>query len=133
MRVFASISLLAALTAMSACAPTSDGESMSGAARPERQCFDADRLRDFHVERNQTLYVTAYDGSVYQLQTSGACHDIDSTFGLALVPFTRGSDRLCTGDWAQVAIQDSTAPSGPCRARVTHRLSEEEIAALPHR
>jgi len=119
---------------LGAGAPGSDGPTVADAgARPERQCFDADRLRDFHVERNQTLYVTAYDGSVFQLQTSGACNDIDSTFGVALLPFTRGSERLCTGDWTQVAVQGSTAPAGTCRARVTHKLSEEEIAALPRR
>lgn len=134
MRAFASITLIAAATVLGACAPTYDGETVVDAAtRPERQCFDAERINNFRVTRTRTIYVRDYGGKVFELNTSGSCTDLDSTFGIALVPGTGSISRLCTGDWTNVLVRGDTRGTGPCRAQVSRMLSDEEVAALPDR
>ena len=134
MRAFAPITLLAAVAALGACAPTYDGESVVDAAsRPERQCFDAERIENFRVARNQTIYVRDRQDRVFELNTNGACTELDSTFGIALVPGTGSVSRLCTGDWTDVLVRGQTRGTGPCRARVTRMLDDQEVAALPER
>lgn len=134
MRAFASITLLAAASVLAACAPAYDGQTVvDAAARPERQCFDADLIDNFSVSNTQTIYVREHQNRVFQLDTAGACTELDSTFGIALVPGTGSVNRLCTGDWTNVLVRGSTRGSGPCRARVTRMLDDEEVAALPER
>ncbi len=134
MRAFASIALVAAASVLNACAPTpDDGLTADAAMRPERQCFDAQRVENFRVARNQTIYVRDYGDKVFELQTAGACTELDSTFGIALAPGTGSISRLCTGDWTNVLVRGDTRGTGPCRARVTRMLSDEQVAALPER
>lgn len=134
MRAFASISLLTAASLLTACAPAHDGQTVVGAAtQAEHQCFDADLIENFAVSNTQTLYVREHRNRVFQLDTAGACNELDSTFGIALVPGTGSVNRLCTGDWTNVLVRGSTRGTGPCRARVTRMLSEEQVAALPDR
>ncbi len=134
MRALASISLLVAASILGACAPTPDGGNVvDGVSRPERQCFDAERINNFRVVRNQTIYVRDYGNKVFELQTTGACTELDSTFGIALVPGTGSISRLCTGDWTNVLVRGSTRGTGPCRARVVGMLTDEQVALLPER
>ena len=134
MRALAPIALLAAVAVvgLNACAPT-PATDMDGAPRAERQCFDADRVNDFSVTRDQTLYVREFGDKVFELQTAGACTELDSTFGIALVPGTGSVSRLCTGDWTNVLVRGQTRGTGPCRARVVGLLSDEQVALLPER
>lgn len=134
MRALAPIALLAAVSAvgLNACAPT-PAPDMDGAPQAEHQCFDADRVNNFRVTRDQTLYVRELGDKVFELQTAGACTELDSTFGIALVPGTGSVSRLCTGDWANVLVRGQTRGTGPCRARVVGMLTDEQVAALPDR
>lgn len=134
MRAFASITFLAAASVLAACAPAHDGQTVvDGATRPERQCFDADRIENFRVSRNQTIYVRDRQDRVFEVNTSGACTDLDSTFGIALAPGTGSISRLCTGDWTNVLVRGQTRGTGPCRAQVTRMLTDEQVALLPER
>jgi len=134
MRAFASIVLVAAASVLGACAPTYDGETVADAAtRPERQCFDAERIENFRVSRSQTIYVRDRQDRVFQLDTAGACTDLDSTFGIALAPGIGSISRLCTGDWTDVLVRGQTRGTGPCRARVVGMLTDEQVALLPER
>ena len=134
MRAFASITCLAAASLLAACAPAYDGQTVVDAAtRPERQCFDADRIENFRVSRNQTIYVRDRQDRVFEVNTSGACTDLDSTFGIALAPGTGSISRLCTGDWTNVLVRGQTRGTGPCRAQVTRMLTDEQVALLPER
>lgn len=134
MRRFALISLMAATSALSACAPTSDGEIFTDAAtRPERQCFDADRVSNFRVSSVHTIYVRDHRDRVFQLDSAGGCTDLDSTFSLALVPRTGRISRLCTGDTTDVLVRGQPRGNMPCRAQVTRMLTDEQVAALADR
>ena len=133
MRAFASLAALSLVVAagLSSCAPTPGSGGYTGV--PERQCFDADQLRNFRADRNQTLYIRDNRNQVFQLAASAGCNDLDSALGIALNPGTGGISRLCTGDWTGVAISGGLSAGSPCRARVEKRLTEDEIAALPDR
>jgi len=95
--------------------------------------FDADRIENFRVTRNQTLYIRDRQDRVFEVNTSGACTDLDSTFGIALHPGTGSISRLCTGDWTNVLVRGQTRGTGPCRAQVTRMLTDEQVALLPER
>lgn len=134
MRAVAPIALLAtvSIAGLYACAPTPTRD-MDGAPRAEHQCFDADRVNNFRVARDQTIYVREHGDKVFELQTTGACTELDSTFGIALVPGTGSISRLCTGDSTNVVVRGQTRGTGPCRARVVGLLTDEQVALLPER
>ena len=134
MRALAPIAVLAtvSIAGLYACAPT-PAPDMGGAPRAEHQCFDADRVNNFRVARDQTIYVREHGDKVFELQTTGACTELDSTFGIALVPGTGSISRLCTGDSTNVVVRGQTRGTGPCRARVVGLLTDEQVALLPER
>jgi len=136
MRFTASIAALITLSAtgLAACAPTTPAAEGTGQT-PVRvsQCFDADQLRNFRSNRDDSLYVRTVRNEVFELKVSAGCHNIDSAVGIALVPGMGSISRLCAGDWTNVEIGGGGAPLAPCRAVVERRLTPEEVAALPDR
>ncbi|HYC75959.1 DUF6491 family protein [Brevundimonas sp.] len=131
-----SAAAVAALTALAAsCAPTPDSgmDGDSASARPERQCFSADQVRNFRQGRSGQLYVRVTRNDVYELNSSGGCTDLDFAQRLAITAdgAALSGGRLCTGDWARITLPGSAAPVSTCRARVDRVLSAEEVAALP--
>ncbi len=129
----AALSLLATLAV--ACAPTPDmgADGDRAAARPERQCFSPEQVRNFRQGRPGQLYVRVMRSDVYELNSSGGCTDLDLAQRLAITADGAGlaGGRLCTGDWARITLPGSTSPIRTCRARVERVLTDEEIAALP--
>ena len=133
-----SLGLLTVL-GLQACAPAATDAmggmvgagGTAGFERPERQCFRASQVTNFRADR-QTVYVKVGQRAVYALETAGACMDLDSAFRVAMVP-TGGASSLCTGDMATLVTPGDARQTEVCRVRITHRLSEAEIAALPSR
>lgn len=133
MRTFAWISLVAAAVAgLSACAPM-EGPVQSGPPGARNPCFDAATLRNYRSVQGRTLYVRTSRDEVFELQSVGACNDLDGAVGISLVPTFGSITRLCVGDSADVLTRGGPGSSGPCRVRVTRMLTETEIAALPDR
>lgn len=127
---------LTAAVATAACAPTPSGDG--GAAGPDRTppaCFVTGQVNNFRAgEQGQTLYLRAGRAGVFELQTVGWCRDLDWAHALAITSDYGGGSRLCTGDPVRIAYAGGGAmPNGPCRARVTRRLTEAEVEALPAR
>lgn len=122
---------MAVLTA--SCAPVDSvvpGDSAS--ARPERQCFSTEQVRNFRQGESGRLYVRALRDQVFELNTSGGCMDLDVAHRLSITADPPlGGSRICTGDWARITLPGSAAPSAMCRARVDRALTAEEVAALP--
>lgn len=136
-RVTPSIVLAASAVLAAGCAPMSDSVAPeTTAAGPERQCFISSQVRNFRSNGTTQLYVRANDNSVYELNTSGGCFDLDSATSLTIVPDGAGlaGSRVCTGDWARLTVSPATRPGGGvCRARVERVLTPEQVAALPSR
>jgi len=133
MRVQAIVALgLVAL--LDACAPTpgaavdSAGDSVSA-----RQCFNVSQVNNFRQGRTNQVFLRVGRSDVYELNAAGGCWDLDFANQLAIIPDLGGSagSRLCSGDAARIIVPGSTAPGSVCRARVTRKLTAEEIAALP--
>lgn len=132
---------LAVATAVAACAPVTPsapgapGAATQAEAASARPCFYSSQIRNFRADRNQRIYVRTGRDEVFELVTTGACLDIDSAIGIALVQrFGAGSDRLCPSDQVNVVISHpSPIHAGPCLARVERRLTAEQVAALPDR
>lgn len=127
----AAVAAFAVLT--TSCAPTTDtaGPGGTAAARPERQCFSSDQVRNFREGGSGQLYIRAQRDQVFELNTSGGCLDLNVANSLIITgdpPL--GGSRICTGDWARIAVP-GTLSSNVCRARVERVLTAEQVAALP--
>ena len=128
---FTAVAAMAVLTA--SCAPV-DGvvPGDSASARPERQCFSTEQVRNFRQGESGRLYVRALRDQVFELNTSGGCMDLDVAHRVAITADPPlGGSRICTGDWARITLPGSAAPSAMCRARVDRVLTAEQVAALP--
>ena len=127
----AAVAAMAVLTA--SCAPV-DGPAPgdSASARPERQCFSTEQVRNFRQGESGRLYIRALRDQVFELNTSGGCMDLDLAHRLVITADPPlGGSRICTGDWARITLPGSTAPSAMCRARVDRVLTADQVAALP--
>ncbi|MDY6925270.1 MAG: hypothetical protein SWI22_15075 [Pseudomonadota bacterium] len=126
---------VAAFAVMGAsCAPGLDTglPADSASARPERQCFNTNQVRNFRDGERGQLFVRAQGDQVFELNTSGGCLDVSTANSLVILgdpPLAGG--RICTGDWARIGVPGSSAPGGVCRARVERVLTAEQVAALP--
>ncbi|QTC90388.1 DUF6491 family protein [Brevundimonas goettingensis] len=119
------VGLMVGSAALPAAAP-------ARAEAPERQCFSQQQVDNFRSGRDQTLYLKVRGSGVYQLTTAGACLDLDHAYQMAIVP-EMGASRLCTDEWATLAVPGSAAPVQACRARIDKKLTDAEVAALPAR
>lgn len=121
------------LIGVAACAPTNPvmGEGEGQSAR--NPCFDVATLRNYRAVQGRTLYVRSSRDEVFELQSVGACNDLDGAVGLALVPDAGSISRLCIGDGAVVRARSGVGSTGPCRVRVTALLTPDQVAALPDR
>ncbi len=99
---------------------------------PERQCFFQQQVDNFRTEGSQTLYLKVRGSGVYKLSTAGACNDLDGAYQVSIVP-DMGASRLCTDEWATLAVPGSAGPIQSCRARIDKKLTDAEVAALPAR
>jgi hypothetical protein len=136
-RLTPSIVIAAGAVVAASCAPVSDSVAPgTAAAGLERQCFISSQVRNFRSKGATQLYVRANDNSVFELNTSAGCFDLDAATSLTIVPdgAALAGSRVCTGDWARLTVLPAARPGGGvCRARVERVLTPEQVAALPSR
>jgi hypothetical protein len=134
MRPVISLVALTALATLSSCAPASGpGAGSSAGVSGPRTCFTTNRITNYRQGQEQQLYVRVLGNDVYQL-SGGFCRDINASSSLQITSTTGSGDRLCVGDTAAITAQGAGGPSFPgvpCRAVVTRKLTEAEVAALP--
>lgn len=130
MRLVTTATLMAA-AALSACAPVNTSTAPGANQRSDaRTCFRTMNVRNFRAPDFQTLYVRSSRKDVFEIQTYGACRDLDTAVAIELRPLD-GFNSLCTSDFATLNVL--TPSRSTCRVQVTKRLSDEELAALPAR
>lgn len=130
MRLVTTLPLIAA-AALSACAPVKGGSTAGAHQQTDaRTCFRTMNVRNFRAPDFQTLYVRSSAKDVFQIQTYGACRDVDTAVAIELRPLD-GFSTLCTGDFATLNVV--TPSHSTCRVLVTKRMTVEEVAALPGR
>ena len=123
--------LIVSAIALSACAPTTTSTQRTESVGPERQCLFQDQIQSFRV-RDQSIFLRGSGKTVFQLEATGYCRDLDGAMGIAFLP-QGGLTQICTGDWTMIVPSGATPPVTPCRVRIVKKLSDAEIAALPAR
>jgi hypothetical protein len=123
---------LAVVAALAACG----GASQIALAAPAHgydahQCFYTRNVTSFAAPDNKTLYVRVGTRDVYKFDMFGSCPDIDWNQSLALV--SRGSDWICEGMDADVVTHAVGIGRQRCPVSHVHKLTPEEVAALPRR
>lgn len=133
MIVIASLGLSALLAA---CAPTSDStvQTASG-AEPAHTCFSTLQVQNFRQGRMDEVYLRVGRNDVYRLEAIGGCGDLDFANRLAIVSDLTGGggDRVCSDDTVRIVVPGTASPASVCRARISRKLTTEEVAALPQR
>lgn len=127
--------LAAATLAVSACAPVNGAAPDQTAANATpRQCVFQRDINNFRVSSDgRRVYVRAGMKSVYQLETMGACPDLENALAIGFRP-TGGLTSLCAGDWTRVvAAGGGSGDAGPCSVRMVGPLTDAQVAALPAR
>ncbi|MBJ7318572.1 MAG: hypothetical protein KJ728_04810 [Alphaproteobacteria bacterium] len=138
MRILLTSALAASTVAamsLSACAPAATKAAAAAADgdKSVARCFRADSVRNFRTDRQSDLYIRSLRDDVFQINTSGACWDLDSAVSIAVTPTLGGSDTVCVGDPVQILVPNADPGRRTCRAFVTKSLTAEEVAALPDR
>ena len=126
------VAAVAAL-ALAAAAPAPQAASAASEPSAERQCFRPQTVRNYRTDHDTTAYVRDLRGQVFELQTTG-CRGLSASRTLGISPQTGGT--ACVGEAVTVATAGPSTMgenNSVCAARVTRKLSEAEIEALPSR
>ncbi len=126
------VALVGLIALLAACAPTAETAGGEAPARA-RQCFSIQQVNNFRQGRPDQVFLRVGRSDVYELNAAGGCGDLDFANRLAITPDIGGAagSRLCTDDWARVIVPGSATQTSVCRVRVSRKLTDEEIAALP--
>ncbi len=95
-----------------------------------RECFWTRQADGFAAQDDHTVNVRVSVRDVYQFKLLGSCPDIDWNQRIALI--SRGGSNICSGMDAEFVTH---SPIGPqrCVATAMHKLTPEEVAALPRK
>lgn len=95
------------------------------------QCFYTRNVTSFAAPDEHNLYVEVNNRDVYHFEMFGPCPDIDWNQRLALV--SRPGPWICDGMDAEVVTHAAGLGRMRCMVRRMHKLTPEEVAALPKR
>ena len=130
---FLSAAIVSAL-AISACAPSAQvAPEVAAASDAPDRCFRIDDIRNFSAADTTTLYVRTVRDSVYQIDSTGGCWDMDTVLALSITPMRGGFGTACVNDTVNIIVPGSTAGQGRCTGIVRKALTTEEVEALPSR
>lgn len=128
MRMMIALAAAMALVAGGAASPVALAKSAKAGKYDANQCFYTRNVTSFAAPDEKTLYVRVGVRDIYRFDMFGTCPDIDWNQRLALV--STGSSWICNGMDAEVVTHSAIGPQR-CPVRTMHKLTPEEIAALP--
>src|SRR5262249_42097942 len=128
MKMRLTISLAAALAILAGCAQQ---PSSSTTAANRSQCFLPRFVNGFAAPDDQTLYVRVGVNDIYRFEMLGRCLNMDWNQRLGLV--ARPGPWICDRMSAQVITHGRGVGRQTCFVQNMHKLTPEEIAALPPR
>ncbi|HLZ75285.1 DUF6491 family protein [Phenylobacterium sp.] len=123
--VIAATALLLALGAASA-ASAADKASND-------QCFWARNVTSFAAPDDHTVYVKVNMHDVYRLDLMIACPDVDWNQRVALQSSHGAGGSICSPLDAEIISHAQGIGRQRCPVKAMHKLSADEIAALPKR
>jgi hypothetical protein len=122
------ITLAAAVALLAGCAAP---PSSSTATTSNRNCFLPRNVNGFAAPDDQTLYVRVGVRDIFRFEMMGRCPDMDWNQRLGLV--ARPGPWICERMDAQVITRATGIGRQTCFVQHMHKLTPEEIAALPPR
>lgn len=125
--------LTAAVLTTLALAPDASGQSSPPrSSRPRSECFDARFVSSFSAPNDQTVYIKVGTRDVYRLSLFSPCLNVDWTQAIGLKSIA-GSDWICRGVEAELIVPNRQLGRQRCLVSDIHKLTPEELAALPRR
>ncbi len=100
-------------------------------ARSANQCFYTRNINGFRATNDHTLYIRVGVRDIYRLDLMNDCTGLTFRQGLGLES-TPGDPWICSAIQATVVYRD-TGIRNRCPVSNIHKLTPEEIAALPKR
>jgi hypothetical protein len=122
------IAAAATLTLFAAAAQAADKPSDKPVSKNE--CFWTRNVTSFAAPDDHTVYIRVNSRDVYKFDLMISCTDIDWNQRLALVS-TSGS--VCNGMDAEIVTHAQGLGRQRCPISHMHKLTPDEIAALPKR
>jgi len=101
------------------------------AAGAGRQCFRPHDINGFNAPNEHTLYVRVGIHDIYRLDLMGDCGELTFRQSIGLETFP-GLGWVCSPLDATVVYRETGIPER-CPVTAIHKLSADEIAALPKR
>ena len=126
-----SAAALTGVAAITFAAFAAQGAPPSNKTANNRACFFHDMANGFSAPDDHTVYVRAGVRDVYKLDLFGPCPNVDWTMRIGLQ--NRGSSWVCVGDVVDILVRDPGLGRERCMAKVTAKLTPEEVAALPRK
>jgi hypothetical protein len=125
---FAAAALLLALSA--AAAPS----LVWAADKPSKdECFWARNVTSFAAPDDHTVYVKVNMHDVYRLDLMIACPDVDWNQRVALQSSNGAGGSICSPLDAEIISHATGLGRQRCPVKAMHKLTADEIAALPKR
>lgn len=92
-----------------------------------QQCFNGQAIAGANRATDQTLYVQAQQGGVYQMRLAGDCSSLNAAQSISLR--SGGSDVVCPGDRAELTAS-TAAGQRLCHVADVRRVTAREAASL---
>jgi hypothetical protein len=132
-RVFAAALATTALLTLSATGPVSAApapRASSATPAKAKACFSVSRIANWTRVDDNIVYLRVEGGAYFQIVLAGQCLKPATSRNAALTFETRVSDDVCQPLDLTVVAATGIAPLR-CGVQSLHRLSPEEVAALP--
>jgi hypothetical protein len=123
------LGLAAMATVVAMAAHAADTAKPADKAASRRQCFYSRNISSWSPVNDSTINLRVGVNDYYQVKLLGPCPDIDWAQGIGLE--SRGSDWICDGLDVTVIVPRTTIGPQRCNATSLHKLTAEEVAALP--
>ena len=112
-------------------APTAPAAPPAPAAKTDSQCFYGRDVNGFSAPDDHTLYVRVGVKAVYRFDLMSDCLNLTYRQSVALESGP-GGDWICSPLDATVVYRDTGMPER-CPVTAIHRLTDDELKALPKR
>lgn len=121
---------IVAAALLTAAAPVAAKSPLEPKPASRGQCFWTHQVNGFASNDDRVVNIRVGVRDVYQFEMFGRCDDVDWNHEIALV--SRGSSYICSGLDAEIISPTDIGPRR-CPVRNIHKLTPEEIKALPKR
>jgi hypothetical protein len=110
-------------------AASAAGAQPARTSAPPRQCFFQRDLNGWKEVGDRQVNLRAGVRDVYQADLNAPCWNLKWAERLGVE--NRGSSSVCTGDLVVLIVPDHPTGTDRCFARITRKLTPEQVAALP--